>query len=80
VKLGVPVEVTWADAKSVTFWAPLDEHQANEPATVKSIGYLSVNDTKVVQIVQSVQQAPDGLVADSLSIPRGWVTKIRRLR
>ena len=80
MKLGTPVEVTWADATSVTAWATLDEHQAVEPRVVKSAGYLSRADKSSVQIVQSVQQDPDGLVGDSLTIPRGWVKRIRRLR
>jgi len=82
-KIGYPVEITWCDATSRTEWHTLDEHRASPPMVVKSSGYLTRNDSRVVQIVQS-WRAPEPnepqLVADSLTIPKGWVRRVRRLR
>jgi hypothetical protein len=81
VKPGVPVEVTWSDAVSHTEWATLADHRAQEPVPIKSVGYLSLKTSKVVQIVQSASQLGENdKVADSLTIPIGWVTRIRRLK
>lgn len=80
------VEITWADATSRSSWGSLKNHLGQQPMEIESVGYLTKNDRKVVQIVQSKRDkyADDEddtpVVADSLTIPKGWVRKIRRLR
>jgi hypothetical protein len=77
------VEVTWHDATSWSGWHSLKDHQASDPLEITSLGYLSKNDNRVVQIVQSrrPEDTPgDEIVAHSLTIPRGWVRRVRRLR
>ena len=73
-----PVEVFWADAATCNRWGTIEEHQEHTPAAVRSVGYLSLKTPKVIQILQSIGQ--DSTAADSLTIPRQWVKKVRRLR
>jgi len=83
LRIGYPVEVTWHDATSRTEWLALGDHQAQTPMQVKSTGYVIRLTAKTVQIVQSWRApVPDEpqVVADSLTIPRGWVRSVRRLR
>jgi len=77
MKMGALVEVTWRDSTTGSAWRALSDHQAVEPKAIKSAGYLSRHDDEAVQIVQSVQQEPDGEVDGSLTIPREAVVSVR---
>ncbi len=72
------VEVEWVDACSKYGW---DDPQIYSRATTsicKSVGYLCKKNEHEVQVVQSLSDT--GGQADSTSIPRKCVVKIRILR
>lgn len=71
------VEVSWLDACVQGKWGRKDDYLKEGPMLCRTAGYLLKKDKSVVIIVQS--QSVAGGVADSMTIPRSCVTKIRRL-
>jgi len=72
------VEVEWADAISTADWR--DDHHL--PAVVKctSRGWLLIDDDEQVTLAGTLQEGDDGHVGEIVSIPRGMVKRIRRLK
>lgn len=72
------VEVEWEDAHHDDGWA------GNRPLRTRggpcrTAGYMLKRDRRVIVIAHSLGEDPDDH-ADTLTIPRGCVSRIRRLR
>lgn len=73
------VEITWRDAAVGGGWGSLAYYRANNGTSqVSTVGYLTKNSKFEIQVVQSI--SIDGNVADSMSIPKAWICRTRRLR
>ena len=72
------VEVIWTDAcASDNSWTPPDDLiEDNTVANCTTVGYLTKDTETEVQVIQSVCGSEGG---EAMSIPRGCVTKVRRL-
>lgn len=68
------VEVEWVDSCSQGRWGSLDNYDTN-PTKCRSSGYLRHKDKKSIQLIQTHNE--DKSILDSITIPRGCVTKIR---
>lgn len=73
------VEVEWVDSCTFGRWRPKAEYAAAEPAHCRTAGYLLKADKQCVTIVQSMGRDMVEPISDSMTIPRGCVTRIRRL-
>lgn len=71
------VEVEWEDSNSHGNWGSKDEYAKLTTAQCRSVGYLLRSDRKEIHLVQSVDTK--GKMADSISIPRGCVRRIKRI-
>jgi hypothetical protein len=73
------VEVDWIDSCSVRGWQRSDfRHEDTLPLPIKTVGYLLRSDKTCVTVIQSV--SAEGAKAESLTIPRSCVKKVRELR
>lgn len=72
------VEVEWADAVSTADWRSPD----NLPRVIPCIsrGWLVIDDEEQVTLVATMQQMDNGHVGEVVSIPRGMVLRIRKLK
>lgn len=71
------VEVEWADAVTRGGWKAPTDYQAEESMPCRTAGYLLKQTATEVVIIQSMSPSPS--LSDSMTIPAGWVKKIRRL-
>ncbi len=69
------VKVEWCDATADGGWKTFDSMRKEDPVEVTSIGYMIRNDKHRVQVVQSV--CSNGKVAESLTIPKGWIKSVK---
>lgn len=77
--LPIMTEVEWDDANSNARWQDLGEMKNNHHvALCKSVGYLLKRDKKEILLVQT--QAPEGDGAGVISIPIGFVRRVRRIK
>ena len=72
------VEVSWRDARSAGDWSSLASQRKISTVECLSVGRLTKASTREIQIAQSVTEI--GTVADTITIPRAWIKKVRRLR
>ncbi len=73
------VEITWVDACTSDKWRSRKEYlRITKPLAIKTVGYLIKKNKKCVAVVQS--QGANDDYSDSMTIPRDWVQKIRRLK
>lgn len=76
------VEVSWVDAHSPQIgWGPPKDRIANAKRgfPIRSVGQL-LHDGKKCVVLGLSRDATFGQIDQSLSIPRGCVKKVRRLR
>lgn len=74
------VQVTWNDAKSTGGgWRSVNDtiKEASGPFEVSSVGYLLKRDKKELILAQTLTKT--GSAADCITIPSGFVHKVRRL-
>lgn len=74
------VQVTWHDAKSHGGgWQTIADtiKNARGPFEVSSVGYLLKRNKKELILAQTLTK--NGLAADTITIPRGFVHKVRHL-
>lgn len=74
------VQVTWNDAKSHGGgWQTIEDtiKNARGPFEVSSVGYLLKRNKKELILAQTLTK--NGLAADTITIPSGFVHKVRRL-
>lgn len=76
----VRVEVDWVDSASRGRWDSIENYRKEVPAYCRSIGYLITKNKNVVILLQTqgCNTANDAL--DAITIPRGCIQRIRRLR
>jgi hypothetical protein len=72
------VEIKWLDTTGFIRWNDIEWHQKQEPSVITSVGYLIRSDRQFTTIVQSLDRDKES-AADSLVIPKSWVTKVTRL-
>jgi hypothetical protein len=74
------VEVDWTDSASRGRWDTIENYKKEVPALCRSAGYLIVKNDRVVILLQtqSINTLNDAL--DAITIPRGCITRIRRLK
>lgn len=70
------VLVDWLDSHIRAGWR--DDHDEGQPAVCRSVGWLVAKDRRRITLVQSL--ANNGEAADSITIPRAAVTRMRTLR
>ena len=76
------LEVFWVDSCSRGRWDSLTNYQKEVPALCRTVGYL-VKQTRTyitLALSQGDMTAMSNNVLDSISIPRGCVTRIRQLK
>ena len=71
-------EIEWDDAASDSKWAEIRYHQEGGVANCRTVGYLTAYEKTHIQVAQSLSSL--GHAADSMCIPRGCVTRIRKVR
>jgi hypothetical protein len=71
------VEVTWVDSYTQHGWKPTTDFLEDQGFDCKSVGYLIQKSAEWVQLIQT--QGPNDKLADSITIPRACVKKIRSL-
>jgi hypothetical protein len=76
------LEVFWVDSCSRGRWDSLETYRKEQPALCRTCGYLVAKTKTYITIAlsQGDMTAMSNNVLDSISIPRGCVTKIRRLK
>lgn len=77
-KLKGPVVVDWIDSCSSGRWNDISVYQQIDPLVCKSTGWVVRSDKKVMTLVQSIGK--NGTMADSITIPRVCIKRVRRLR
>ena len=75
------VEVFWVDSAGRSRWDTLEAYKKERPALCKTCGYLleSTKSHVSVALSQGDSTTLRSTVLDAIVIPRGCVTKIRRL-
>jgi hypothetical protein len=75
----VPVQVDWLDSSSHDGWQTMAEAKAHHRNKMhcRSVGLLVADNEHGITITHSIHQQN---VAGTMHIPRGAVTKVRRLR
>ena len=72
------VEVTWKDACGNSRWMSYSEAKECETLETKTLGRLVHRGARKLVVCGTI--ADNGTVNDTTTIPRGWVTKVRRLK
>jgi hypothetical protein len=74
------VEVDWVDSASRGRWDSLENYKREQTAHCRSAGYMIVKNTKCVILLQTqgCNTVHDAL--DAITIPRGCIQRIRRLK
>ena len=72
------VKVEWIDAAGCTSWQPLGDAQRANPSRIVSIGYKIRDDKIALTVAGSITENLN--VHDTTVIPRGWVTKITKIK
>ncbi len=74
------LQVDWDDAATPDpmEWKEIARDAVDGLTMVRTVGYLAYQDRKMVVLMQSVTD--DGGCGGEWAIPRGCITKIRRLR
>lgn len=83
--LGKLLLIHWMDAASSDGWAPLRDHAAHRPKLCLTVGWCIVDDAQFLTTVPLVGEEyfgtynEDALVAQSLTVPRGMISKVEVL-
>lgn len=72
------VQINWVDAATDRGWKPLEEHRQSGVAPTRSVGWLSKNNSKEIQVVQSISEF--GTAGDPITIPKSWMLSYRVLK
>lgn len=72
------VEIKWRDASSDGGWRGLAETRACKTSEMLTVGRLTKNSSREVQVAQSVSE--HGRLSDTMTIPKGWILGMRYLR
>lgn len=73
------VEVHWVDACTTSRWRSRKDYLAlATPANCRTVGYILKQTKKSITVVQTQGDNED--MNGSMTIPMGWVEKVRRLR
>ena len=78
--LGKIVEVSWDDSNGYGRWSSLSDLSQHGAASCKSVGYLLKQDKKEIVLVGTQAQVNEGDGMQTLAIPMGCVTKIRKVK
>jgi hypothetical protein len=79
LKLNDIVEIEWSDIVTYPVWIPQDEAEKKSTYKCKSIGYFLNQDDKIIRLSCNIQ-LEDKPERDLTVIPKGCITKIRRLK
>jgi len=71
------VEVCWIDAEASGGWKTLSDYRRQNLSEVESIGYLTKNTKREIQLIQS--RSKNGTIADSITIPKAWIISAKYL-
>jgi len=77
MKLKQMVYILWHDAQSEGPGWVASEDINTELAVCHSIGFIHIEDKEKITILQSYGESD---VSQSLTIPKGWIIKIKKLR
>ena len=72
------VEVEWVDSSGRGGWHSREDHRAQTPSHILSVGYLVKSTKRHVTILQSADTEVD-LAEGSTTIPRSAIRSIRKL-
>lgn len=72
------VEVTWKDASGNSRWQTLEEAAQSDLIECRTSGRIVSRNAKKLVLCSTINS--NGTVNDTTTIPRGWVTKVRRLK
>ena len=78
LKLNSIIEVEWVDIVSHTLWLSHDRAETELPCKCKSVGYFLNQDENTLRLSCTVQSG-DKSERDLTVIPKGCITKIRKL-
>lgn len=75
------VEVEWTDTYTDGGWAYIKDHvkKVRAPLLIRSVGYLLERNARTIILTQQLDEA-FGKASDTVTIPRGCVYRVRRLR
>ena len=73
------VLVNWEDSAAEGKWKEASEYKTRMPLMMQSVGYKLLDDKKRLILLQSICHEND-VVSDSITIPRGCVKSIRKLK
>jgi hypothetical protein len=79
LKLNDIVEIEWVDIVTHSVWIPQEEAKEKPLCQCKSVGYFLNQDDKIIRISCTIQ-LDDKPERDLTVIPKGCITKIRRLK
>lgn len=68
------VKVDWLDASARGGWDPLSSYRSRDVVKIQSVGRLTRNTRKSVQLMQNFDEHNG--VSDSMSIPKSCVVKM----
>ena len=74
------IEIEWLDSNGQSRWAALSEYKKHTVADCKTIGYLLTQNKKEVVLMFTQSPCNDGDGNGAMAIPRGCITKIKRLK
>ncbi len=78
--LPVLVEIEWNDSITThNIWVELKDHPFQAVGPLKTVGYIVRSTRQVIEVAQS-QSAVTQHFTDTMTIPRGAVRKVRRLK
>jgi len=78
LKLNDIVEISWDDVVTHSVWIPQEQAKKQIPCRCKSVGYFLNQDKKIIRLSCTIQLG-DRPERDLTVIPKGSITKIRRL-
>jgi len=79
LKLNDRIEVEWDDTVTHSVWIPQEEAKEKMSCRCKSVGYFLNQDKKIIRLSCTIQLG-DKPERDLTVIPKGTITKIRRLK
>lgn len=71
-------KVSWWDAASSGGWDSLEYYRSKTSLECTTVGFLTKNTRKEIQLVQTISKS--GNMTDCMTIPKGWIRKVRKLR
>lgn len=74
------VLVEWVDSTVDGGWNDVSGYMERECLTMQSVGWMTVKDARRVQVVQSHSWSQNDKCSDAITIPRGCVKRIRKLK